>query len=199
MMSMVFWRNTLIEAMRELSLNVLDIAQNSISAGASLVTLRVEEDSAADRIVIEIEDNGCGMTLEQIKQVRDPFYTTRTTRKVGMGVPLFRMAAEMAGGGLDIRSRPGTGTVVTASFVRSHIDRMPLGDMCATVSALIRLNPDIDFCYRHTIDGRSFQVDTRELRSILGDVPLNAPEVMEWIDGYLREQMDSILAGDVDI
>lgn len=185
--------------MRELSLNVLDIAQNSISAGASFITLRVQEDSTADCMVIEIEDNGCGMTREQIEQVRDPFYTTRTTRKVGMGVPLFRMAAEMAGGGLNIRSQPGKGTTVTASFVLSHIDRMPLGDMCATVSALVRLNPDIDFLYHHTIDGRSFQMDTREIRSILGDVPLNSPEVMEWIDGYLHEQMESILAGNVDM
>ena len=115
--------------MRELSLNVLDIAQNSIAAGASLTEITVEEDTAADRVVIIVKDDGRGMTPEQVRRVSDPFYTTRTTRKVGMGIPLFRMAAEMAGGGLTIDSTPGVGTTVTASFVRSHIDRMPLGDM----------------------------------------------------------------------
>ena len=165
--------------MRELSLNILDIAQNSLSAGAGLVTLTVDED-------------GRGMDADTLQRVRDPFYTTRTTRKVGMGIPLFRMAAEMTGGSLDIVSEPGKGTAVTASFSLSHIDRMPLGDMAGTVTALIRLNPGVDFVYRHTVDGRSFEMDTRELRAQLGDVPLSEPDVMEWIDGYLREQEDSL-------
>ena len=124
--------------MRELSLNMLDIAQNSIAAGATLVTLAVDCDRAADRLTLTVEDNGRGMTAEQLEQVRDPFFTTRTTRKVGMGIPLFRMAAEMAGGGLQIRSAPGVGTTVEAVFTLSHIDRMPLGDMDGTVTALIR-------------------------------------------------------------
>lgn len=174
--------------MRELSLNVLDIAQNSIAAGATLIGITVEEDTAGDHMRIAIEDNGRGMTAEQVAQVRDPFYTTRTTRKVGMGIPLFRMAAEMAGGGLTIRSAPGAGTTVAATFVLSHIDRMPLGDIDGTLTVLIRLNPGLDFCYRHTIDGREMALDTRTLREILGDVPLDTPEVMDWIAGYLAEQ-----------
>ena len=178
--------------MRELSLNVLDIAQNSLSAGASLVEIAVSEDTEKDELVISVRDNGRGMTPEQAARVRDPFYTTRTTRKVGMGIPLFRMAAEMTGGSLDIVSEPGKGTAVTASFSLSHIDRMPLGDMAGTITALIRLNPGVDFVYRHTVDGRSFEMDTRELRAQLGDVPLSEPDVMEWIDGYLREQEDSL-------
>lgn len=178
--------------MRELSLNILDIAQNSLSAGAALVSLTVEEDSRADSLVLTVEDNGCGMDADTLQRVRDPFYTTRTTRKVGMGIPLFRMAAEMTGGALDIWSEPGKGTAVTASFGLSHIDRMPLGDMVGTVTALIRLNPHVDFVYRHTVDGRTFQMDTRELRQQLGDVPLNEPDVMEWIDGYLRENENSL-------
>lgn len=178
--------------MRELSLNILDIAQNSLSAGAALVSLTVEEDSRADFLVLTVEDNGCGMDADTLQRVRDPFYTTRTTRKVGMGIPLFRMAAEMTGGALDIWSEPGKGTAVTASFGLSHIDRMPLGDMVGTVTALIRLNPHVDFVYRHTVDGRTFQMDTRELRQQLGDVPLNEPDVMEWIDGYLRENENSL-------
>ena len=178
--------------MRELSLNILDIAQNSLSAGAALVTLTVDEDSGADSLTLRVEDDGRGMDADTLQRVRDPFYTTRTTRKVGMGIPLFRMAAEMTGGSLDIVSEPGKGTAVTASFSLSHIDRMPLGDMAGTVTALIRLNPGVDFVYRHTVDGRSFEMDTRELRAQLGDVPLSEPDVMEWIDGYLREQEDSL-------
>lgn len=178
--------------MRELSLNVLDIAQNSIAAGASLITIAVTEESAADRLVITVEDDGRGMTAEQLQKVRDPFYTTRTTRKVGMGIPLFRMAAEMTGGSLDIRSEPGKGTVVTAVFTLSHIDRMPLGDIQGTVTALIRLNPQLDFRYIQAVDGASFELDTRHLREILGDVPLNEPDVMDWIAGYLRENLEPL-------
>lgn len=179
--------------MRELSLNVLDIAQNSIAAGASLTEILVKEDTAADRIVITVRDNGRGMTPEQVRKVSDPFYTTRTTRKVGMGIPLFRMAAEMAGGELRIDSRPGEGTTVTAAFVRSHIDRMPLGDMTGTVAALIRMNPDRDFRYTRGLNGRTFTVDTRELREILGDVPLDTPEVAAWIGEYIAEQTEAVL------
>ena len=173
--------------MRELSLNVLDIAQNSIVAGASLITLSVVESTADNRLTLTIEDNGCGMTPEQLERVRDPFYTTRTTRKVGMGIPLFRMAAEMAGGDLTIQSVKGQGTTVTATFELQHIDRMPLGDMAGTVSTLIRLNDDRDFLYRHEVDGRVFELDTRELRQVLEDVPLSEPDVMSWIDANMAE------------
>lgn len=180
--------------MRELSLNVLDIAQNSIVAGASLITLEVLEDAAADRLTLAVSDNGRGMTPEQVERVRDPFYTTRTTRRVGMGIPLFRMAAEATGGSLAIVSSPGQGTAVTAVFTLSHIDRLPLGDIDGTVSALIRLNPSLDFVYRHEVDAREFTLDTRQLRDILGDVALDEPEVAAWIDAYLREQ-DAALGG----
>ena len=112
--------------MRELALNVMDVAQNSISAGATLITLTVEEESAADRLSITLEDNGCGMTEEQVRSVVDPFYTTRTTRKVGLGVPLFKMEAEMTGGSFSIRSQKGRGTILTAIFVPSHVDMIPL-------------------------------------------------------------------------
>jgi anti-sigma regulatory factor (Ser/Thr protein kinase) len=178
--------------MRELSLNVLDIAQNSIAAGATQITICVTLDSAGDCLTIEIDDNGHGMTAEQVNRVSDPFYTTRTTRKVGMGIPLFRMAAELAGGKLDIHSTPQVGTRVTATFGLSHIDRMPLGDMCNTLTALIRMNPSLDFIYRYTIDGRCMEIDTRAWRQILGDVSFDTPEVMEWIDGFIKEQTQHI-------
>ncbi len=173
--------------MRELSLNILDIVQNSISAGADLVTVGVAEDHDADRLTLWVGDNGRGMTTEQVQSVMDPFYTTRTTRKVGMGIPLFRMAADMAGGELNVDSTVGVGTTVTATFGLSHIDRMPLGDMTDTMVTLIRLNPDIDFLYTHRVGEDAFEMDTRQMREILGDVPLNAPEVMEWIGDYLTQ------------
>ncbi len=176
--------------MRELSLNVLDIAQNSIVADATLVTVTVEEIDGM--LTITIEDNGLGMTAEQLGQIRDPFYTTRTTRRVGMGIPLFRMAAEMAGGSLSIESEVGVGTTVTASFRLDHIDRMPLGDIAGTMETLIQLNPTIDFLYRHTVDDASFQLDTRELREVLGDVPLSEPDILAWISGNLEEGIQTL-------
>ena len=178
--------------MRELSLNILDIAQNSIVAAASVVTLTVTESRADNRLTIGIEDNGKGMSAETLARVRDPFYTTRTTRKVGMGIPLFRMAAEMAGGSLSIESELNVGTKVTAVFELNNIDRMPLGDMVGTVVTLIRLNPHIDFVYRHTVDETTFEADTRNFREILGDVPLNEPDIINWISEYLTENLQSL-------
>lgn len=173
--------------MTELSLNVLDVAENSTRAKASLVSITVSADTAADRLVITIEDDGCGMTKEQVSQVTDPFYTSRTTRKVGLGVPFFKYAAESAGGQFSITSEPGRGTTVFASFQLSHIDRMPLGDMNATIHTLITCHPDTEFVYTYRYDGRSFTLDTRELRQILGDISFQEPEVSAFIQEYLAE------------
>lgn len=181
--------------MRELSLNVMDIVQNSVRADAALVEITVTEDKKADSLVIVIKDNGKGMTQEQIDHVTDPFFTTRTTRKVGLGVPLFRMAAQQTGGGLTIESKVGAGTTVTARFVPSHVDMTPLGDINSTVSLLIRCNPNIDFCFVHSVDGNALTLDTRQLREILGDVPLDSQDVMEWINGFLSEQTEIIYGG----
>ncbi len=177
--------------MRELSLNVMDIVQNSISAGAKLVEIDVYED--ANSLIIKIADNGCGMTAEQTAHVTDPFFTTRTTRKVGLGIPLFKMEAEMTGGSLAIESEKGAGTVVTARFIPSHVDMIPLGDINSTVLLLITCNEDRDFTFRHCVDSREFTLDTRELRAVLGDeVRLSSPDVIEWIKGYLSEQTQII-------
>ena len=173
-------------------MNILDVAENSIRAGAGYIEIDVIADSQKDTLEIMVRDDGCGMDEEQVRRVTDPFYTTRTTRRVGLGIPFFKQAAESTGGSFQIASRVNEGTCVKAIFGLSHIDRMPLGDMAGTVTALIRLNPGVDFVYRHTVDGRSFEMDTRELRAQLGDVPLSEPDVMEWIDGYLREQEDSL-------
>ena len=181
--------------MRELSLNVLDIAQNSISANAPLIEIEVLEDTVKKELLIGIYDNGKGMTAEQVENVRDPFFTTRTTRKVGMGIPLFRLAAEQTGGHLDIQSEVGKGTRVTAVFKTDSIDFTPIGDMTSTVQMLITMNTDRDFIYRFGIDDRIFTLSTQELKLILGDVPLSEPSVAVWIKEYLEEQTQTIRGG----
>ena len=183
--------------MRELSLNVMDIAQNSISAGASLITIRVEEDRPADTLSISVEDNGKGMSPETVQKVIDPFYTTRTTRSVGLGVPLFKMEAEMTGGSFQIDSQLGVGTTLTAVFKPSSVDMIPLGDINGTVQLLISCNPTLDFLYRRTLRDekgqREFVLKTAELRQILGeDVPLDNPDVVLWIKEYLGEQTQAL-------
>ena len=181
--------------MRELSLNVMDVAQNSVRAEAKLVTITVIESDKNDSLSISIADDGCGMTPEQVSQVIDPFFTTRTTRKVGLGVPLFKMSAEQTGGSFSIVSEVGKGTVTTANYVKGHVDMTPLGDINSTVSILIRCNPDIDFVFTHSTDSGSFTLDTRELREVLEGVPLDTPDVLEWINSFLEENTRMIYGG----
>lgn len=179
--------------MRELSLNVMDLAQNSISAGASRIEIAVCEDSAAGTMTITVADNGCGMTPEQARAAENPFYTTRSTREVGLGIPLFKMEAEMTGGTFEIRSEQGIGTTVEAVFCTAHVDMIPLGDINSTVRLLIACNPDRDFVFRHRIDTHEFTLDTRTLRGVLGGAAaLNSPDVLEWIGGWLEEQAQLI-------
>ncbi len=173
--------------MPELSLNVLDVAQNSVRAEASLIEISVLADTLEDKLTIQIQDNGCGMTAEQAAHVEDPFFTTRTTRKVGLGVPFFKLAAESTGGSFSIDTAPGAGTTVTAVFKLSHIDRMPLGDMTSTIYTLITMNEQIDFLYLYQVDDRSFTLDTREFRQVLGDVSFQEPEISAYIKEYLAE------------
>lgn len=177
--------------MPELSLNILDVTQNSVTAGASLIQISVTGDSASDRLTVQISDNGCGMTEEQVRNVTDPFFTSRKTRKVGLGIPFFKMAAELTGGSFQIESQVGVGTVTTAVFGLSSIDRMPLGNMADTMSVLIGPNPDIDFVLTMELDGRGFIMDTRSFREILGpEIPLSEPQVLSYIEGYINENME---------
>ncbi len=179
--------------MKELSLHLLDIAQNSVSAGARHIDLSLEEDAQRDcRLVIA--DDGRGMTPEFLAQVTDPFTTTRTTRKVGLGLPLLRLMAEQTGGRLEIESQVGVGTTVTALFRAGHIDCPPPGDLPSTVALLIQGAPQVEWTYRHTTPKGTFTLDTRELRNILGpDVPLSEPAVTQWVREYLQEQEQAIL------
>ena len=173
----------------------MDVAQNSVSAEATLITISVSESDKSGSLTISIEDNGRGMTAEQVERVTDPFFTTRTTRKVGLGVPLFKLSAEQTGGSFEIKSEPGRGTKTTAEYVKGHMDMTPLGDINSTVSILIRCNPDIDFVFIRSTDDGSFTLDTRELRAVLEGVPLDTPDVVAWIEQYLTEQTQKLCGG----
>ena len=173
--------------MRELSLNVLDIAQNSIAAAATLIEIELKQSNEENSLLIGIYDNGKGMTKQQLEAVRDPFFTTRTTRKVGMGIPLFKMAAEMTGGHLEIESEKGKGTRVKAFFRTDHLDFVPIGDMTSTVVTLLTMNEAIDFIYTRSLGTRVFTLDTRVLREILEGVPFSEPSVTAWLKDYINE------------
>ncbi len=181
--------------MRELSLHILDLAQNAREAGASQVSISIEEAHAADRMTIRIADNGRGMDAATIRRVTDPFFTTRRTRHVGLGIPLAAAAAAQAGGDLSIVSQPGQGTVVTLSYQLSHWDRAPLGDMPATLLAILLGSEAFDVRYMHTVDGSTFSVDSAELRQELGEVPLTHPAVQQWLAEYLAEGESNLWQG----
>lgn len=173
--------------MKELSLNILDIAKNSTKAGATLVEISLIEDSGVRTLTIR--DNGCGMSPEFLKRVTDPFTTTRTTRPVGMGLPLLKLAAEQAEGTMTIESRQGEGhgTTVTATFKIDHIDCEPVGDVAGTMTALIQGDPDVDFDFLYRTAEGEKRLSTREMREALGGVPLDTPEVLMWVGELLRE------------
>lgn len=173
--------------MEDISLHILDIAENSIAAGAALVKIRISEDTEKDILSVEIEDNGRGIPEELISKALDPFYTTRTTRNVGFGLSLLAQSAREADGDISIKSKKDTGAVVFAYFRYSHIDRKPLGNIADTFAVLIAGNPDIDFLYEHRRNDKTYSIDTNEIRSELGDVPLNSPEVIVLIRGDVEE------------
>lgn len=173
--------------MPEISLNILDVAENSIRADASLIEILVSVQVEEDQLRVVVKDNGCGMDEEQARRVQDPFFTTRKTRKVGLGVPFFKQAAECTGGSFLIQSKKGSGTVVEAVFKLSSIDRMPLGDINSVVYTLIVFNQTVDFIYTYEFNKNSFVLDTREIREILGEVPFQSYEVSSFLKEYLRE------------
>jgi hypothetical protein len=180
--------------MKELSLNILDIAKNSVKAGASVIWITLTETD--ETLEIAVKDDGCGMTPDFLASVTDPFTTTRTTRKVGLGIPLFKLASEQTGGTFGITSRDEAahpedhGTETAATFYKNHIDFTPLGDVVSTVVTLIQADPEIRWVYTHRMPDRTVSLDTDELKAVLGDVPLNEPEVIAWIGAYLTEQYE---------
>jgi hypothetical protein len=172
--------------MRELSLHILDALENSLEAGATCIVLIVEEDIAADRLIITIRDNGRGMSEAQLARISDPFFTSRSAREVGLGVPLFKAAAERCNGSLTVTSRLGDGATLQATFQHSHIDRAPLGDMTDTLLAFI-LAGRCDVRYVHRVCEDEFAFDTAEIRAEVGGIPLTHPAVREWLQGFIAE------------
>jgi len=172
--------------MRELSLHILDVVQNSLAAGASRIELTIDQDCAADQLTIIVRDNGRGMDRAQLEMVTDPFFTTRTTRRVGLGIPLLKAAAERCNGRLVIESAPGQGTTLQAVFQDSHIDRAPLGNLASTLLTII-LGDTCDLHYVHRSDGSEFSFDTAEIRAALGDIPLTHPAARRWLREFLVE------------
>ena len=184
--------------MRELSLHILDVLQNAVEAGATQVDLTIVEDLEADRLTIVVQDNGPGMDAKTACRAMDPFFTTRTTRHVGLGLPLFAAAAGRCDGGLELESVPGKGTMVKASFRHSHLDRAPLGDLTDTLLAfLLARDGKMRLRYCHRVDGcsppgsgsysRSFELDTAAIQAELGEIPLSHPQVREWLHDYIAE------------
>lgn len=178
--------------MRELSLHILDIAQNSIVAEADEIRIAIIEDYKDDRLAICIKDDGRGMDQETVAKVIDPFYTTRTTRKVGLGIPMFKQAAELCEGNFTIESKPGVGTDIVAEFKHSHIDRMPLGNMSDTLITIINSSAKIDLVYTHEIGEEKFILSTREIKKTLGELPITNLDVLIWLRDYIKENLDEM-------
>ena len=179
--------------MRDLSLHVLDIVQNSVKAQAKLVEVGFVIDDR-DWLVFSVRDDGCGMTPEFLARVQDPFTTTRTTRKVGLGIPLLKENAEATGGRIDIRSQVGVGTLLTATFNLTHIDCPPMGAMCDTLLTLVLCNPEQpEFVFTASKGSLEASLDTRAVRQAVGGAPLNQPEIAAWMQESINEEFKPIL------
>lgn len=179
--------------MKDLSLHLLDIAQNSIKAAATLI--QIEMEYRTGRLLLKITDNGCGMEPEILEKVTDPFTTTRTTRKVGMGLPLLKLSAEMTGGSLSIDSVKGRGTVVQAEFIAGSIDRIPVGDMDETIKVLVQANPELDYEIYFRNEMRRYEFKTVEVKKLLNGVPIQNMEVIQWIGENIQEGLKEVFGG----
>ena len=178
--------------MKELSLNILYIAKNSTKAQAINIEITLRESTETGMLTIIIKDDGCGMEQDFLASVMDPFTTTRTTRKVGLGLPLFKLAAEQAGGELTIESEPGHGTTVQATFMIDNIDRMPVGDLAGTFTTLVQGDPDVRFILTCEVDDDGFVADTDEIKEILEGMPITNPQVLVWLSGFVSENLSEI-------
>jgi anti-sigma regulatory factor (Ser/Thr protein kinase) len=180
--------------MKDLALHILDILQNSVAAGATLVKLQIDEVPAKNEYHVKFTDNGKGMDAKIMKSVTDPFFTTRTTRKVGLGLPLLKQNAERTGGSLKIQSKPGNGTEVDVIFVYSHIDRLPTGDIEGTMALTVSSFPAIDFIYTHTTPNGTFVFDTFEIKESLADLPISNPQVIAFMKNLIHDNLCEIKA-----
>jgi anti-sigma regulatory factor (Ser/Thr protein kinase) len=185
--------------LRELALHILDIAENSISAGATRIRIDIEKNLKNDILKIVIEDNGKGMDAETLARITDPFVTSRTTRKVGLGIPFFKAAAEACDGGLTIHSKPGEGTIVEVIFRDSHIDRMPLGDITSTLLTLMIGSPEVHWIFEYQINEKTFTFDDAIIKETLEGIPLSEPAVIKFIRDALNEGIRDVLQKNMSI
>ena len=181
--------------MRELSLHILDIAENGITAGADCIQILINEARNEDLLTIVIEDNGRGMPAEKLQKPTDPFITSRTTRRVGLGLSLLAAAADRCAGKLEIETEPGRGTRVEATFRYSHIDRAPVGDMASTITTLIMGNPQVDFVYTHIVGTEDFVLDTRDLKEGTQDQSLTDPVLIFHLTQSIRDSLNELAGG----
>ncbi len=178
--------------MRELALHILDIVENSLNAGATKIRIEIKELPRDNELRIVVEDNGRGLEEEEIRKALDPFYTTRSTRRVGLGLSLFNETCKRCEGNLEINSVPGRGSRVEAMLKLDHIDLPPLGDMASTIVTLIGGNPGIDFTYCHCVDSNEFELDTAELKKDLGEEGVSDPRTLKYLKEKIREALSSI-------
>jgi hypothetical protein len=178
--------------LREIALHLLDIAENSVAAGAQTIEIMVEEDLANDRLKTSVQDDGRGMDAQLLARVSDPFMTRRTTRQVGLGIPLFKAAAEACNGYLRMTSAPGQGTRLEAEFQRSHIDRMPLGDLAGTILTLVVSFPEIHWLFHYQANGAAFAFDDEPIKRELAEIPLTEPSVLVYLRELLEEGIGSV-------
>jgi anti-sigma regulatory factor (Ser/Thr protein kinase) len=180
--------------MKDLALHILDITQNSITAGASLIEIAVDENHPGNMISISIRDNGRGIPAAMLAQVTDPYTTSRTTRKVGLGIPLFKQSAEQTGGSLQIESEPGKGTTTTARFGADHIDLPPWGDMAGVIILMVAANPKLEFLYIHRSKSGEYIFDTSEIKTTLEGVPIEEPEIRKFLKEMIEDNLREIKA-----
>jgi anti-sigma regulatory factor (Ser/Thr protein kinase) len=178
--------------MEDISLHILDVAENSVSAGATLVKITISEETPKDLFCVEIEDNGKGIPEDIRLKVLDPFVTTRTTRKVGLGLPLLAQAARDTGGDITVKTADTSGTIVTATFRQSHIDMKPLGNISETLVVLIAGNPQVDFLFTYIKNSNAFSLDTREIKKELDGVPITSPPALSFLKNYLTAALQDI-------
>ncbi len=179
--------------MKDLSMHIMDIIQNSVRAEASLVELEITESQKLDLFSISIKDNGIGMSKQMLEKVTDPFFTTRTTRKVGLGLSLLKQNAEQTGGKVEINSKEGVGTSLKAIFSHSHLDRPSLGDIAGIMVLLVGANPKMDFLYKHITDKGEYVFDTKEVKEVLEGVSVSDPEIMQYLKEMIKENLNTII------
>lgn len=184
--------------MKDISLHLMDIAQNSIVAGANLIVFRLFTEGKPAKLIFEIEDNGKGMDKDFLKEVTDPFKTSRTTRKVGLGIPLLKQSSQMAGGELSLQSELLKGTSLRATFDVNHIDRIPLGDVSETMKMLIMANPQVSWIVKFSSEMSDFELDTEEIKRQLDGIPIQNIDVLNWIQNTISNGVRVVFGGVLD-